>query len=139
MKKILNAEKLVKIKKFDIQNTFWLLLTLAPILCYVFLWLSKISVSAEYSFENIPTLANFMYTYFGLTEESAVVSCFNDVFGITGVFPIFSDISMIYLISWYVYVKILHIFADVLLFLPDVCHGFILKLTRKGDNDYERE
>ena len=85
------------------------------------------------------TLKNVLVDCFGLDVDSKngggiVGRGLSDMFGKDGVFPVFTaDSGMMYYMTYVVYVEILHVFVDLLLFIPRFAHKILSKAINFGD------
>ena len=84
------------------------------------------------------TLDYVMTDFFGMDIESAPVSIvatsFTDIFGADGIFPFFKENSgIVYYFVYFVYVQIIHVLIDVLVFIPRFAHKILDKAVNFGD------
>ena len=84
------------------------------------------------------SMNTIMVDFFGMDIESASVSAisqaFIGVFGYDGIFPFFVENSgVLYYFVYFVYVQILHVLVDVLVFIPRFAHKILDKAVNFGE------
>ena len=57
--------------------------------------------------------------------DNIVFTSLSSLFGASGVFPIFTDTSMLVYLSYFVCVTIVHLIIDVLLYVVRLCHNVV--------------
>lgn len=109
------------------DNVFWLIVALLPLILYLvqFCAYDLTSVTTFDSF------ASFM-SGFGINTDSIVYTSMSDLFGTSGILPMFDSTSasapLMYL-SYFVMVQIVHLAVDFLVFIPKLCHKWMDKFT----------
>lgn len=109
-----------------VDHAYWLLVAILPILVYAFTCLSyELSTSSD----TLPTFAQ-MLSDFGILETSICYTVLSDIFGSSGILPLFASDSVVLLfLSYFVTVEIVHLAVDFLLFIPRLSHKWMEKVT----------
>lgn len=115
---------------YKLDKIFWFLIAIAPFLGYFLcVAFNGITVSNE---ANI-TLPNFFITNVlgGSSFSSDIVwSTLCNIFGPTGILPVFSNESVLYIFNWFIWVELFHLFFDVIVFIPRLAHKWISKAVQ---------
>lgn len=107
------------------DTIFWYLIYFMPAICYILLFWNK--------GETTITLETMFTQFgFGITENNIIANALYEVFGSSGILPLFSDNGIILLLSWFASVMILHVMIDCLLFIIRLAHKWIKQATQ-GD------
>lgn len=109
------------------DHLYWLFVALLPLVCYLIQFLSYELTSVT---DSLPTFLSFMQS-FGISTDSVIYSVLDDLFGASGILPMFSAGSnavLLYL-SYFVMVQIIHLAVDFLVFIPRLSHKWMEKLT----------
>ena len=109
------------------DHLYWLLVALLPLVCYLIQFLSYELTSVT---DSLPTFLSFMQS-FGISTDSVIYSVLDDLFGASGILPMFSAGSnavLLYL-AYFVMVQIIHLAVDFLVFIPRLSHKWMEKLT----------
>lgn len=105
----------------------WLLVQILPLIGYLIAIRSNVQVN-----EGLMTFNTFMYEALGFFggEGSIIEKTLTQVFGAEGIMPIMSK-NLICYVTYFISVEIIHLIADVLLFIVRMAHkwldGFISK------------
>ena len=106
------------------DNIFWYLIYSLPV------WVYLISFA-------VPSVSRVLYELlntFGLgSSVSITYTTLSDLFGSTGLLPLFDNSLTIQLFSWFINCMIIHLAVDFLLFIPRLCHKFMSVLTQDKD------
>lgn len=121
----------ITLRKRTISNLadqiFWLLVALMPLVLYAlqFLAYELTAVSSD-----LPTFLDYMQN-FGLSTTSVCYTALVELFGSTGVLPLFAsgDNAVVLFLSYFVTVQIVHLAVDFLLFIPRLSHKWLEKIT----------
>lgn len=111
-----------------LDKFFWFAILVLPIVFFIFLNLTRV----DYSY-----MDSVLIDFFGMDVTSAPVSLvtnvFNEIFGNEGIFPFFQEDSgfMLYFV-YFVYVQIIHVLVDVLVFIPRFAHKVLSKAIDFG-------
>lgn len=99
------------------DTVFWYILYALPLLL---LLISSIRSST------VVTLSECM-TNFGLsvTSSNIVYTTLSDLFGASGVLPLFASTDVLLFATYFINVMILHVIVDVLLFIIRLCHKWL--------------
>lgn len=108
------------------DHVFWLLIALLPLVIYGFTCLSYELTSAS---DTLPSLMDFLVD-FGISDTSITYTVLDDIFGSTGILPLFNPGSVVLLfLSYFTTVEIVHLAVDFLLFIPRLSHKWMEKIT----------
>lgn len=109
------------------DHIFWLIVGLMPLILYAlqFLAYKLTAVSSD-----LPTFLDYMHN-FGLSTTSVCYTALQELFGSTGVLPLFvsGDNAVVLFLSYFVTVQIVHLAVDFLLFIPRLSHKWLEKMT----------
>lgn len=109
-----------------VDEFFWLAVALMPLLLYALQFLAYELTSAS---EQLPTFLVYMGEY-GVSDTSITYTVLNDIFGATGILPLFKDNSVVLLfLSYFTTVEIVHLAVDFILFIPRLSHKWLGQLT----------
>lgn len=112
---------------FKLDKVFWWIVALAPLFCY-FLYVPFKSISGEPVSVAGFLLDNFLSdTVFG---NNPIWSAFYRIFSKDGVFPLFGDEGAMYIFFWFISVELIHLFFDVIIFVPRLAHKWISKAVQ---------
>lgn len=115
---------------YKLDKIFWFLIAITPFLGY---FLCAAFNGLAVSNESALTLSNFFVTYVlgGSSFSSNIVwTTLYNMFGPTGVFPVFSNELGLYVFNWFIWVEIFHLFFDVIVFIPRLAHKWISKAVQ---------
>ena len=92
---------------------FWFLLGVVPLILYV-VYVAK---NGNFDFTIIDM---FESIGFGLVVDSSnvVYTALSSIFGVGGILPFISSNGLLYFLSYFIIVFILHLFIDFVLFIP---------------------
>ena len=112
---------------YKLDKLFWFIVAFAPLFCYL-LYVPAKSTSGEPISVALFLLDNFLSG----VEFSAnpVWSAFYQIFSKNGVFPLFGSEGALYLFFWFVSVELIHLFFDVIVFIPRLAHKWISKAVQ---------
>lgn len=109
------------------DQIFWLLVALMPLVLYGIQFLAyELTVVSS----DLPTFLEYMQN-FGLSTTSVCYTALQELFGSTGVLPLFAsgDNAVVLFLSYFVTVQIVHLAVDFLLFIPRLSHKWLEKMT----------
>lgn len=102
---------------FVIDSIFWFLVSAMPIVLYGLSFLSR-----NYT----PVALDNFFTFIGAEQDTTVVyGVLLDIFGTSGVLPLFDSPEIFTILSYFVNVQIIHLAVDFLLFIPRLAHDFL--------------
>ena len=107
------------------DNIFWYGVYLLPIFCMLLVTLqtgSFVSLSTALTSCGLSLLAN-----------NPILSVIGQIFGSTGVLPLFNSPDVLIFVSYFISTFILHLLVDFVLFIPRLCHKWTKSLY--GGND----
>lgn len=112
---------------YKLDKIFWFLIAIAPLFCY-FLYVPFKNIAGESV--SLPQFCvdNFLNGIaFG---ENPIWNAFYQIFSKDGVFPLFSHEGAMYFFFWLVSVELIHLFFDVIVFIPRLAHKWISKAVQ---------
>ena len=97
---------------------FWFLISILPLIAFVImLWFNG---------QNGITLSTvFTSCGFGIVADNAIVTTLMSIFGVGGVFPLFSTPDIIVFLIYFISINLIHLAVDVLLWIPRLGHRLI--------------
>ena len=109
------------------DTIFWYLLYFFPVVAYLFFILSEPSSGTA-----IISLSSF-FNDLGITffTDNIILSVLNDLFGATGVLPLFNDSTALYFFAWFACVMLVHLAIDFILFIPRLAHKWLNVFTTR--------
>lgn len=108
------------IKKI-LDNIFWYLLYALPIILICFNWFRGNTISIADAFSTLGI---------NIIIDNPIFDVLVKTFGVDGFLPVFQNNSMIEFLSYFILLVIVHVFVDVVLYIPRFCH----KILDKGEN-----
>ena len=112
---------------YFLDSIFWLIMWLLPVLFYLFNYLSyDISASGL----TIASFSTFITQNFGISDTSTLYTSLSTIFADTSYLGVIDNTISNSLILYFVYIffiELIHIFVDVILFVPRFAHNFIAK------------
>ena len=115
---------------YKLDQIFWFLIAIAPFLGYfVCVAFNGLTVANEQDV----TLPNFFVSYVlggsGFSNNIVWTTIYR-IFGENGVFPIFTSEAPLYVLNWFIWVELFHVFFDVIVFIPRLAHKWISKAVQ---------
>lgn len=107
------------------DTVFWYALYFLPVIAF-FLYLiaepssSTVAVDFEAFFEGIGL---------GIVTDNVIITTLKDIFGQSGLVPIFSTNTPFIIFTWFIGVYIMHLCVDFVLFIPRIAHKWLKKFT----------
>lgn len=101
------------------DNLFWYILYMLPIILLLINW----CCGATSSFSSV-------FTNLGLSivNDNIILTALIDLFGSSSqIFPLFTSNEILIYLTYFIGLMIVHIFVDVLLFIPRWCHSMFDK------------
>lgn len=115
---------------YKLDKTFWWIVALLPVLCYIlYVGFGDVRTSTG----SLYTLPDFFVSFImnGVGFSGNVVwKALSEIFGSSGVFPIFVSDSPLFLFNWFIWVELFHLFFDVIVFIPRLAHKWISKAVQ---------
>ena len=116
-----------------IDKVFWLLIMLIPVIAYLVMPLGFSIGGGSEGVTDLPTFAEAL-TQFGLNENNVIYGALNDLFGASGLLPMFANNSALLLYFTYlVIVELVHLFIDFIVFIPRLAHKFLNVLCQSEE------
>lgn len=109
------------------DQLFWLVVALLPLVLYAFQFLAYELTAVS---SDLPSFLSYMQN-FGLSTTSVCYTALQELFGSSGVLPLFAsgDNAVVLFLSYFVTVQIVHLAVDFLLFIPRLSHKWLEKIT----------
>ena len=111
-----------------VDSAFWFLVSILPLALYLITCLSYKLQSAT---DSLTAFLPFMKSL-GLVDSGLIYSSLSDLFGSSGILPLFSadNNAILLFLSYFVSVQIVHLAVDFLLFIPRLAHKYMNTLTQ---------
>ena len=103
------------------DTLFWYLVYSLPLIVLLILTLKQ---GDFVTFSDVFSSLNF-----GGIENSAIYTGLSQIFGASGIMPIFTNPDLLLYMAYFVYSMIIHLFVDFLLFIPRLCHKWLKSIT----------
>lgn len=119
---------------FLIDSIFWLIMWLMPVLFYLFNYLAYDITAAGVS---VASFSEFIVNNFGISINSEIYTTLLTIFtdnNYLGVIDSTISNSLILYTIYLFFVELIHIFVDVILFVPRFAHNFIAKFQEVGND-----
>lgn len=117
-----------------IDGIFWLIMWLLPVLFYMFNYLAyDIAVSGI----SIASFSDFIVNNFGISINSEIYTTLTTIFtdnNYLGVIDSSISNSLILYTIYIFFIELIHIFVDVILFVPRFAHNFIARFQEVGND-----
>ena len=108
---------------YYVDTLFWNILYMLPIfILLIFTWSSGSIVGISSVFSSLGL---------EIFNDNIVVTTLSDIFGSGGILPIFTSNDMIIFLSYFIYMNILHLVVDVLVWLPRLAHHWLDGFSKK--------
>ena len=111
-----------------VDSAFWFLVSILPLALYLITCLSyKLQSSTDTLTAFLPFMKNL-----GLMDSGIIYKSLSDLFGSTGILPLFSadNNAILLFLSYFVSVQIVHLAVDFLLFIPRIGHKYMNTFTQ---------
>lgn len=111
-----------------VDSAFWFLVSILPLALYLITCLSyKLKSSTDTLTAFLPFMKNL-----GLMDSGIIYNSLSDLFGTTGILPLFSadNNAILLFLSYFVSVQIVHLAVDFLLFIPRLAHKYMNTFTQ---------
>lgn len=112
---------------FKLDKLFWWIVAFAPLFCY-FLYVPYKSISGEPKSVALFLLDNFLSDV--AFSANPIWTAFYQIFSKNGVFPLFGSEGALYIFFWFISVELIHLFFDVIVFIPRLAHKWISKAVQ---------
>lgn len=112
---------------YKLDKIFWWIVALAPLFCYFF-YVPYKSISGDPISVALFLLDNFLSGVAFSTNP--LWSAFYQLFSKDGVFPLFGSEGAMYIFFWFISVELIHLFFDVIVFIPRLAHKWISKAVQ---------
>lgn len=106
---------------FTLDKIFWYILYVLPVILYL---ISGNGVLFDTFLSQIG---------FTLSEYNPVLSVLSQLFGNSGLLPLFTSDGLLVICSWFVSVFLVHLCVDFLLFIPRLAHRWSGKVYQDED------
>ena len=111
-----------------VDSAFWFLVSILPLALYLITCLSyKLQSSTDTLTAFLPFMKNL-----GLMDSGIIYNSLSDLFGSSGILPLFSvdNNAILVFLSYFVSVEIVHLAVDFLLFIPRIGHKYMNTFTQ---------
>ena len=111
-----------------VDSAFWFLVSILPLALYLITCLSyKLQSSTDSLTAFLPFMKNL-----GLMDSGIIYNSLSDLFGSSGILPLFSadNNAILLFLSYFVSVQIVHLAVDFLLFIPRIGHKYMNTFTQ---------
>lgn len=113
------------------DTIFWYALYFLPVLAYLLFMVSSKDGTTDWM--DFIYLDSFLSRFGEMDLTNPVGDALYYMFdGADGLIPIFHDMSIYFIFTWYVFVYLIHLMVDFILFIPRLAHNWMNKFTR-GD------
>lgn len=107
------------------DTAFWYLLYFLPVLAFLLYIMAMPSLGT-----NLVGFGDFLTALgFEFLTDNVIISTLADLFGASGIFPVFANNDVFIMFAWYVSVYLCHLCVDLLLCLPRIAHKWLNKLS----------
>lgn len=111
-----------------VDSAFWFIVSILPLALYLITCLSyKLQSSTDSLTAFLPFMKNL-----GLVDSGIIYNSLSDLFGSSGILPLFSadNNAILLFLSYFVSVQIVHLAVDFLLFIPRLGHKYMNTFTQ---------
>ena len=111
-----------------VDSAFWFLVSILPLVLYL---ITCFSYKLQSSTESLTAFLPFMKNL-GLMDSGVIYNSLSDLFGSSGILPLFSanNNAILLFLSYFVSVQIVHLAVDFLLFIPRLAHKYMNTFTQ---------
>ena len=111
-----------------VDSAFWFFVSILPLALYM---ITCLSYKLQSSTDNLTGFLPFMKNL-GLMDSGIIYNSLVDLFGTTGILPLFSadNNAILLFLSYFVSVEIVHLAVDFLLFIPRLAHKYMNTFTQ---------
>lgn len=111
-----------------VDSAFWFLVAILPLALY---FITCLSYKLQSSTDTLTAFLPFMKNL-GLMDSGIIYNSLSDLFGSSGILPLFSadNNSILVFLSYFVSVEIVHLAVDFLLFIPRLGHKYMNTFTQ---------
>lgn len=109
------------------DTIFWYLLYFFPVVAYLFFIMAEPSSGTA-----VISLTSF-FNSLGISffTDNPILTVLVDLFGSSGVLPLFTDVSALYFFAWFASVMLVHLAVDFILFIPRLAHKWLNAFTTR--------
>ena len=109
------------------DTIFWYLLYFFPVIAYLFFILAEPSSGTA-----IISLSSFFQSLgISFFTDNIILTVLTDLFGSSGVLPLFADNTALYFFAWFACVMLVHLAIDFILFIPRLAHKWLNVFTTR--------
>ena len=107
------------------DTIFWYILYFLPVLAYLLYLIAEPSGGTTLvAFDNF-----FSSIGLSMVTDNIIVNSLSDIFGTSGIMPLFSSDIPFIIFAWFIGVYLIHLCVDFLLFIPRLAHKWMKKCT----------
>lgn len=112
------------LKTKTLNKLFWVLIYITPLIIWAIGYI-----------HHTPILANIL-NELGIYENNIIITSIQNIFGENGVLHLLkNNAGIIYYLSYFIIMNIIHIIVDLILILPRTAQSFNDKINNSGDNE----
>ena len=111
-----------------VDSAFWFLVSILPLALSL---ITCLSYKLQSSTDSLTAFLPFMKSL-GLVDSGLIYKSLSDLFGSSGILPLFSadNNAILLFLSYFVSVQIVHLAVDFLLFIPRLGHKYMNTFTQ---------
>lgn len=111
-----------------VDSAFWFLVSILPLALYL---ITCFSYKLQSATDSLTAFLPFMKNL-GLMDSGIIYNSLSDLFGSSGILPLFSadNNAILLFLSYFVSVQIVHLAVDFLLFIPRLAHKYMNTFTQ---------
>lgn len=99
------------------DTIFWYILYILPVILYALSWINRMQE---------PLAMQAFFDFVGIDVSNTIVfSTLTELFGSSGIMPLFASNVPFVFLTWFVDMVIVHLIVDFLLFIPRLAHKWM--------------
>lgn len=115
---------------YKLDKLFWWIVSLLPVLSYIlYVGFGSVRTSTGSLYTLPDFFASFILNGVGFSDNIVWITLYK-LFGMSGVFPIFTSDASLFIFYWFIWVELFHVFFDVIVFIPRLAHKWISKAVQ---------
>lgn len=114
-----------------LDKWFWFILAILPIIYFILC-----NFGFAISGNELRSIGGVFTSDFGLiTDGTILYDSLMSIFGPYGILPVFrfSNLGVVYYLTYFCYIQVIHVFVDVIVFIPRFAHKIMSKAINFGD------
>ncbi len=115
---------------YKLDKIFWFFIAFLPLISWVVYLYGYVHLNTDPS-TSLIRFSSWVQTNFLLSDVSGniVFQTLTEIFGDGGVFPLF-DSNSVAIFFWLIMVEVVHVFFDIIVFIPRLAHKWISKAVQ---------